>query len=93
MSWPGQLFPGLQRVVEVGNEGADVRWKFGAVFEIVVGCRMMESQAGRMKSLACHAPGCFTIESIAQHGVALRGHVDANLVSSSGGERTPEKRR
>ena len=93
MSWPDQLLSGLQRVVEVGDEGADVLRKPGAVFVIVIGCRMMESQAGRMKSLARHAPGCFTIESIAQHGVSLRCHVDANLVGSSGGERTPEKRR
>ena len=91
MSWSGQLFPGLQRVVEVGDEGADVLRKSGAVFVIVVRDRMMESQAGRMKSLARHAPGCAAIETVTQHGVSLRRHVDANLVGSSGGERAPQK--
>ena len=58
---------------------------------IVVCCRMMESQAGRMESLPRHALGCAAIEGITQHGVAFRGHVNANLVGSSGGERALEK--
>lgn len=44
-----------------------------------------------MKGLPRHVLGCAAIEGITQHGVAFRGHVNANLVGSSGGERALEK--